>query len=260
VPFSNPIVAGNVLIRDAIQSENYVPATSGWSINRDGSAEFADLSIRGSVDITNPNDPGDNIQIDLINDRPFVWLEFNGHEYTMFVSEASPGVDNQFILSAYPSSQADTDFRLLDDLGGENIISMGGSAGKTLIGNDGFLYRNVAGQNFVKNGWINAPAANGWTGGGGIQYKLLPTGEVIFRGNCSGGTNTVGTAIISALPAAYRMAAGTPGGGGRWVCSGGTATGTGSIQIDTSGNVVIAQIATGAPASFWVAPIRYSVV
>lgn len=46
--FSNPITGGQgTLVRPAIKSPDYVPGVSGWSINRDGSAEFNDLDIRG---------------------------------------------------------------------------------------------------------------------------------------------------------------------------------------------------------------------
>lgn len=47
--FRNPIVAGLTLVRQAIRSRNYVPGVSGWSINRDGSAEFADALVRGGL-------------------------------------------------------------------------------------------------------------------------------------------------------------------------------------------------------------------
>ena len=49
VPFTNPIIAGLTLIRTAIRSPNYVANVSGWSINKDGSAEFNDVVIRGTV-------------------------------------------------------------------------------------------------------------------------------------------------------------------------------------------------------------------
>lgn len=48
--FTNGIVAGDVLIRPAIKSPNYIPGVSGWSVNADGSAEFTDLTVGGSVD------------------------------------------------------------------------------------------------------------------------------------------------------------------------------------------------------------------
>ena len=50
MPFSNPIIGGGgALIRDSIQSPDYVAGTTGWAIKRDGSAEFNDVAIRGSL-------------------------------------------------------------------------------------------------------------------------------------------------------------------------------------------------------------------
>jgi hypothetical protein len=43
-----PVVAGTVLIRTAIQSPNYVAGVSGWTINADGSVEFANITARGT--------------------------------------------------------------------------------------------------------------------------------------------------------------------------------------------------------------------
>jgi hypothetical protein len=52
--FNNSILAGQgTLIRTMIQSPNYVPGVSGWTINKDGSAEFNNLSIRGTFNGTN---------------------------------------------------------------------------------------------------------------------------------------------------------------------------------------------------------------
>lgn len=46
--FSNPVVGGEngELIRRSIQSPDYVAGVSGWTINRDGSAEFNNVTIR----------------------------------------------------------------------------------------------------------------------------------------------------------------------------------------------------------------------
>ena len=63
--FSNPVVGGEggELIRESIKSPNYVPNVDGWSINRDGSAEFNDITIRdgaivgGSVTVGDPGNP-----------------------------------------------------------------------------------------------------------------------------------------------------------------------------------------------------------
>ena len=46
--FSNPVFGGNVLIRPAVKSPNYQAGVQGWQIARDGSAEFNNLTIRGT--------------------------------------------------------------------------------------------------------------------------------------------------------------------------------------------------------------------
>lgn len=50
MPFRNSIVGGmSKLIRAAIQSPNYVTGVSGWSINKDGTAEFNGITVRGTI-------------------------------------------------------------------------------------------------------------------------------------------------------------------------------------------------------------------
>lgn len=51
--WSNPIVGGTSLLRSAIQSPNYEAATSGWSINKDGTAEFNAIVIRDDLESSN---------------------------------------------------------------------------------------------------------------------------------------------------------------------------------------------------------------
>lgn len=52
--FENNIInAANALIRAAMHSPNYVTGVSGWTINKDGSAEFNNLSLRGTFTGTN---------------------------------------------------------------------------------------------------------------------------------------------------------------------------------------------------------------
>lgn len=68
MPFSNPIIAGDegALIRNSIQSPDYVQGVSGWSINRDGSAEFNDVTVRGTVylqDLFAGNPAGAHVEI-----------------------------------------------------------------------------------------------------------------------------------------------------------------------------------------------------
>jgi hypothetical protein len=48
-PGNQAITGGTVLRIPAIQSPNYVPGTSGWIINLDGTAEFNSGTFRGSI-------------------------------------------------------------------------------------------------------------------------------------------------------------------------------------------------------------------
>lgn len=50
MPFTDPIVAGSTLVRQAIKSPNYVAGTAGWIVDRDGSAEFSDAVVRGTFE------------------------------------------------------------------------------------------------------------------------------------------------------------------------------------------------------------------
>jgi hypothetical protein len=48
--FANALAnAAGQLIRTALRSVNYVPGVSGWTINKDGTAEFNSVTIRGGV-------------------------------------------------------------------------------------------------------------------------------------------------------------------------------------------------------------------
>jgi hypothetical protein len=46
--FSNPVVAGGILQVTSIESTNFVEGESGWIIERNGDAEFNNLTIRGT--------------------------------------------------------------------------------------------------------------------------------------------------------------------------------------------------------------------
>lgn len=73
--FRDPIIGGeSVLIRNAIKSPDYSAGVSGWSINRDGTAEFNDVVVRGEVYVIDPDgsyvriydqDPGDGAVIEF---------------------------------------------------------------------------------------------------------------------------------------------------------------------------------------------------
>ncbi|WP_301177241.1 hypothetical protein [Actinomadura geliboluensis] len=54
--FGNPIIGGgDTLVRNAIQSEGFVAGSTGWRIERTGSAEFNSVTVRGELDVGTAN-------------------------------------------------------------------------------------------------------------------------------------------------------------------------------------------------------------
>jgi len=87
MPFRNPIIGGrSILIREAIKSPNYVPGVAGWTINRDGSAEFSNVTIRGAtitaeeIDMRLDNPFTEAMFVAVLNDPNARWrLRADGH-------------------------------------------------------------------------------------------------------------------------------------------------------------------------------------
>lgn len=50
--FTDPILAGDTLVRDAIKSENFDAGNDGWRVQRTGNAEFNNLTARGTIEST----------------------------------------------------------------------------------------------------------------------------------------------------------------------------------------------------------------
>lgn len=60
--FRNAIAAGTKLVRDALESPNFIAGLQGWTIRKDGSSEFSDSVIRGTI--TSGDLAGSHIVID----------------------------------------------------------------------------------------------------------------------------------------------------------------------------------------------------
>lgn len=51
MPFQEPILGGqNAIIREEIKSPNYVAGSAGWSLDKDGDAEFNSVVVRGTIE------------------------------------------------------------------------------------------------------------------------------------------------------------------------------------------------------------------
>lgn len=87
MPFSNPVVGGTTLIRPSIHSPDYVANTSGWTINKDGSAEFNDVTIRGDAQSDNYVAGSAGWKLDHLGNAEFNDVTIRGD----FISTAASG-------------------------------------------------------------------------------------------------------------------------------------------------------------------------
>lgn len=79
--FSNGIVGGSdELVRDGIQSRGFVSGSTGWRIARDGSAEFNNVTVRGSFQIGNsPSPPNAYIRGEVLAGIPTIAIYDGTH-------------------------------------------------------------------------------------------------------------------------------------------------------------------------------------
>jgi hypothetical protein len=83
IDFINPITAGTVLVREAIESQNFLTGVSGWQIAANGSAEFADLLIRSS-DGLNTTITLANGQVVIRNGANVIVTEIDAQGYRLY--------------------------------------------------------------------------------------------------------------------------------------------------------------------------------
>lgn len=122
--FSNPIVGANdTLVRNAIQSENFVAGVSGWRIEKTGDAEFNDVDVRGRVEIGPDNGP----QVIIDQNMVAGFIEFPTHAASEnAIANILGGILNQGLVNEAvslqltgPSVDGATD-RLLMQLNSQN--------------------------------------------------------------------------------------------------------------------------------------------
>lgn len=83
------IVAGNTLIAEAIQSQNFVTTVSGWQIAANGNAEFNNITVRGTF-ITKGTD-GSMVEIDAGTGRALISIKPPDYSGIVPLPVSNPG-------------------------------------------------------------------------------------------------------------------------------------------------------------------------
>lgn len=200
--FKNPIVGGNnELVRDAVRSQGYVTGVSGWAINKNGSAEFSNLTARGSMEVVGT--PQRRIKVYVKGGIPVI--EFRDDDGDIY-EIAGYGGANALAFHAGEELTFITEMAL--DKDGTWRVDSADSVGPA----NGVYFDHLSGYFKPRIGinpevWQAATLANGWTNFGGgyapLQYRLLPHGFVHIEGTIKPGTTTDGTTVTT-LAAGYR--------------------------------------------------------
>lgn len=247
--FNNPVVGGGGdLVRERIRSPDYAAGVTGWSINQDGSAEFNEVTVRGTVEagtggdgITIVPSPVPGIFFDTSNTDEVAGANL-GYDGTgqdadrWFVQGPDFGQGGDAVIfDPDPTNQTLTiqfnDFFQIFHASTFQQISMDGS--QININTDVAL---ISAGTQIKRGSLTAPTLiNSWANfGAGFQtaaYVELPDhfGELV--GVVKDGTVP---STIFVVPAALRPAA--TQGPFSCACNAGLHA---QIVVDTSGNVTM---------------------
>jgi hypothetical protein len=199
--FNNPILAGNVLVRNAMQSENYVAGSAGWRIERDGDVEFNDGTFRGDVHIFWGTD---EVFLGVLFDKPL--LEF--YEAATLGRGSIWEESNAFNIMQRYSSSLDKDSPSLSFQKDTSPVIKRIVVNGPMVASDPTLdYDDPETWHAVSfsAGWGNfgAPYDNG-------AYKLGPDGFVHLHGVIKyngGGVGQADGTVIFTIAASWRPAA-----------------------------------------------------
>lgn len=148
VAFSNPITGGQgALVRPAIKSPNFLTGVSGWSIKKDGSAEFNNVVIRGTTGNAVEIGPSTGSQVIIRTSGGAGVIEFPTHSPSeattgrIISSRINPGAANENIVLQFrgPAVDGATDFVTLglfsqnDDGTSEASMTLQHSVSGTLL-------------------------------------------------------------------------------------------------------------------------------
>jgi hypothetical protein len=248
-PFSNSVLGGDVLVRNAITSPNYITGVSGWSIMRSGAAEFSDAVVRGTMRVNGANNswaslttvsgvpellfhPGD-VGVHAFTEGVVLGLATNpdGTPSTQVFSPTVDGLDaaKLFVVGKDGAGGVAQVFTQSVQV---KVMGVGVfTDGVIVLPADNSIRPLISS---VAEDWHNINPTNGWGNAVGFapcKYRLIssPPKTVEVLGDVFGGTTTAGTNLFT-LPAGYRPATKQ-----RRAAAGSPTAGVPLVDIDTDG-------------------------
>jgi hypothetical protein len=205
--WESPIAAGDgSLIFPAVKSPNYVTGTSGWIIKRDGTAEFANVTVRGTFTAGNGNVTVDSNGITVFDQTlPYV---YSISRIGGFIAKDVP--DTGSIAQIYPSNfltRPATPTALGNNIAPNGIVN---SFSFAAVGVDERAYLDLKSPGI--NGTSSDQAeilleSTATVSGNPANIILNPRGGTIKTGDFSGGFSDMGRGIVVAVDSGVNSAA-----------------------------------------------------
>lgn len=206
VVFTNSILAGTTLVRDSISSEGFQTGVTGWSIKRNGDAEFNSLISRGRFVGGTPG--GARVDINQFNTGTIQFYTGSPSEQAPAVIQMSDASPALALVLAGPEGVSATGMTGASQIAMKVTAQVNQSDVMELTSND----LQLNGKKVSLTGaaidiptpetWHPFSLVNGWVQVGATvpQYRKDLSGNVIVEGRVSSGT----TGTIATLPAGYR--------------------------------------------------------
>jgi len=244
INLNDPILGdAGTLIRNQMQSEGFVSGSNGWRIERNGNAEFNDVTIRGDL-ITGP--PGSkHLEIlDGSNSMDFYsgdadevangYINVDVVGNSAFVDVVAPDIDPATFLPAFMRVRNYDDGTSDATLAGGKVYvsETGGTLQTGVDSGDGtnavYWFRSGA-------GWQTATLGANWSTNGGFTTEFIKdsSGTVHCHGRVQGTAAAVSP--IFTFPVGYRPQSQPV----EFLIQAGGAGGVGWIRVDLNGNVTI---------------------
>lgn len=210
MPFSDPIVAGDTLVIPAIQSDGYVTGASGWRIQRDGTAEFNNVTVRGVLEVTNAFGSV-SVGKFLVGGAPAFRSSETSTGYNVDIYAGT------LLLGKLGGGPADALLQYNEQTGSPAFdivtLSLNPTNGPTVLLNLQEKQTDTTKSEITVNqpikvmteSWNALAGLNSWVSNGVSppQYRMMPDGTVMLRGMFINGTTAAGTNFAT-LPAGYR--------------------------------------------------------
>jgi hypothetical protein len=211
--FADKVIGGvNKLIRSAIQSPNYVPGISGWTINKDGTAEFDNIEIRGSVKLDPTPDGGDT--------QPNIsWHDAYGYTARMFEGTDGSIITRAGSIDGLPNHAATVQMAAYNpgvfSAGDIELIGGGGGVGSHIgLTADNVIVNTLAGSTSLNKLHVGDTFQVGGGPAGKYYYEEVGLSAQVVASTAAftAVANLTSTHLISDYGSAFNLASGV------WTC------------------------------------------